>query len=103
MAISGFYQNINPDKLQSRNKKWYKFYIKLHKQMFKLNVTWLNTPPRTYRSQNQLYLYKRGRGVVLGTTEKQLQLQKVARAGIEHENSGIQVRSKVVSNVNVMI
>ena len=43
-----------------------------------------------WREADQLAIYKRGRGVELGSTEKQLQLI-VVRAGLEPETSGFQV------------
>ena len=43
-----------------------------------------------WQEADQLAIYKRGRGVELGATEKQLQL--AVRAGLEPGTSGFQVR-----------
>ena len=43
-----------------------------------------------WQETDQLAIYKRGRGVELGATEKQLQL--AVRAGLESGTSGFQVR-----------
>ena len=43
-----------------------------------------------WQEADQLAIYKRGRGVELGATEKQLQL--AVRAGLEPGASGFQVR-----------
>ena len=43
-----------------------------------------------WQKADQLAIYKRGRGVELGATEKQLQL--VVRAGLEPGASGLHVR-----------
>ena len=43
-----------------------------------------------WREANQLAIYKRGRGVELGATKKQLQL--VVRAELKPGASGLQVR-----------
>ena len=43
-----------------------------------------------WQEANQLAIYKRDRGVELGTTEKQLQI--AVRAGLEPGTSGFQVR-----------
>ena len=43
-----------------------------------------------WQEADQLAIYKRGRGVELGATEKQLQL--AVRAGLEPGASGLQVR-----------
>ena len=45
-----------------------------------------------WQEANQLAIYKHGWGVELGTTEKQIQLVLVARAGLELETSRSRLR-----------
>ena len=56
---------------------------------FKLKITMLRI--LTGRRQTSWLFYKRGRGVELGSTVKQLQL--VVRAGLEPGTSGFQLQS----------
>ena len=56
--------------------------------MFKLNIKKVKNS--NWREAVQLAIYKRGRGVELGTNEKQIQL--VVGAGLELETSGLRVQ-----------
>ena len=56
---------------------------------FKCNITCKVKNPN-WQEADQLAIYKRGRGVELGATEKQLPL--AVRAGLEPGASGLQVR-----------
>ena len=53
--------------------------IKLHKEIFKVENNVVKNP--NWQEADQMAIYKRGRGVELGATEKQLQL--AFRAGLE--------------------
>ena len=57
------------------------------KQVFLIQHNMVKNP--NWQEADQLAIYKRGRGVELGATEKQLQL--VVRAGLEHGISALQV------------
>ena len=57
------------------------------KQIIKLNIKKVKNPNR--REANHLAIYKRGRGVELGTTGKQI--QPVVAAGLELGTSGLRV------------
>jgi len=58
------------------------------KQIIKLNIKKIKEPNR--REVNQLAIYKRGQGVELGTTEKQI--QPVVGAGLELGTSALRVQ-----------
>ena len=48
----------------------------------------METP--NWKEEDQLAIYKRGRGIELGATEKQIQV--VVRAGLEPWTTGLRVR-----------
>ena len=62
--------------------------IKLQKETILTENNMVKTP--NWQQADQLAIYKRGRGVELGVTEKQLLL--AVRAGLEPGTSGLQVR-----------
>ena len=62
--------------------------IKLQKETIQTENNMVKNP--NWQEADQLAIYKRGRGVELGATEKQLLL--AVRAGLEPRASGLQVR-----------
>ena len=62
--------------------------IKLHKEIIQIEYNMVKNP--NWQEADQLAIYKRGRGVELGATEKQVQL--AVRAGLEPGTTGFQVR-----------
>ena len=62
--------------------------IKLHKEIIQIEKNMDKN--HNWQKADQLAIYKRGRGVELGATEKQL--HQVVRAGLEPGTSGFQVR-----------
>ena len=64
--------------------------IKRHTEKVQIenNITWLKNP--NWQEADQLAIYKCGRGVELGATEKQLLL--AVRAGLEPGTSAFQIR-----------
>ena len=66
--------------------------IKLHKEIIQIENNMVKNPD--WQEADQLAIYKRGRGVELGASEKQLQL--VVRAGLEPGTSGFQNHSNTL-------